>query len=87
MTREPILLVPCFDRPFNLFVNVSEVAVSVVMTQIYADNNHHVTLYMSTKLSLTQRRNSNTTMKEYWDILEATKTLRVYLESSCEHVV
>ena len=78
---------PYFDRPFNLFVDVSEVAVGIVMTQIHNDNSHHAVLYMSKKLSLTQQRNYNTTMKEYWGILEAAKTLRVYLESPYEHVV
>ena len=86
-SREPVLSVPYFDRPFNLFVDVSEVAVGIVMTQIHSDNSHHAVLYMSKKLSLTQQRNYNTTMKEYWGILEAAKTFRVYLESPYEHVV
>ena len=64
MAYKYVLIVPYFDRPFNLYVDVSEAAVDIVI-ETDEDNSLHAISYMSKKSSLIQQCNYNTNMKEY----------------------
>jgi hypothetical protein len=78
MTRDSILLIPDFNKPFTVHVDASDRAAAAVLPQSDKDGNLRPVCYCSKNLTDAQRRYT-VTDKEALSLLLAVRAFRIFL--------
>jgi hypothetical protein len=84
LAKEPILRIADYNKPFYIFTDASNVAVSSVLTQCDDQGLYHPISFLSHKLNLAQSRYS-TIEKEALAIVLAVRSFRSYI--SCGTII
>lgn len=82
----PVLMAPCFDKPFTLHVDASNVGAGAVLQQSDVDGVYHPVSFFSRKFN-TYQCNYSVVEKEALALIWALQHFAVYLNSSAPIVI
>jgi len=83
LSNAPVLVIADFRKPFFLFIDASNVAVSAILMQVGDDGLYHPVSYYSHKLNAAQK-NYSTVERESLALILAARSFRIYLSG---HVI